>query len=405
MEYIYERINNYINIINTRYTTLINGINTKELNADNILYIGNGYSIANGLVTCRNTTPYLGMTSSLYVEGGGNIKKNIKIEALVTNNNNFEIDKLKNEGDINVEGNSKFGNIIMNSMRLKDMELKENIEVNQIKGNIKYEFKTNNGNFKIEEGIIEKGEIIMKNNKYGEIENIKGNIYKFNNFYGNNMNGKELNINNFKVEIYITKDIVIKNGNINNLLICNNLTSYKNAEITDTITIKRQQHQETTINESIYCDNIYAETIVTEKINTAIYRHKKYESIPIHRNNDIRFQVTTCNISFEYADSYTFILTENIIFNNPFLFKTLTIFFEEYVDTEYDIKPNTGLIFYVYGIRSDLINIYSVLYKVDYFETEKNKINITIANDQNNEINFISGFLYYIYKFNYNYYI
>ena len=182
--------------------------------------------------------------------------------------------------------------------------------------------------------------------------------------------------------------------------------SKKHTEISDKIIIKRPNESTTKINNELYIQNILSKNINCNIIETRIYETPIQVQIPLHRNNDIRFQVTMCSFSFEYSDSYTFKLRNDIVFNNPFNFSRLTIFFEDYISSEYfRFKPNKGLNFIVSGFRSDTINIYSILYLVDYFNSDNSKIHISIIRDSNNELSFKAGFVYYIYKFNYNYYI
>jgi hypothetical protein len=407
---VYEKMMNYINIINDRYIKLINGLNTKGVNIDDIFFASNNIIINVGLVTFRESSPYLidNYKKSGNIEGGVYIKKNLRVDDLIVNNEDLSIGSIKVNGQI-ISGNGyvNLENMNTNIYKMGKIDIKKEINSNINIGNLRAIFNISESKMEIINGDIDNCTINVRDGRVGSIGNIFiGNTYIMNRFIGMNISGEILKFNNFNVGNLDLGNIIASNINIENGLKVNNIFSNKHTEITDKIIIKRLNESTTKINNDINIQNITTKNISCNLIKMGIYETPIQIQIPLHRNNDIRFQVTTCSFSFEYSDSYTFKLINNIIFNNPFNFIKMTMFFEDYIPIEYfRFKPNNGLNFIVSGFRSDTINIYSILYLVDYFNSDNSKIHISIIKDENEELSFKAGFVYYINKFNYNYYI
>jgi hypothetical protein len=406
---IYRDLMNYINLVNDRYVKLINGLVTGGVNIDDIFFVSNGLAINLGLVTFRDSTPYLieNYKKSFHLDGGMVIRKNMRVDDLLINNEDLSISSITVNGLAQTGGSVTFGNLYTDKYRSGEININQGINSNLEVNDQTLIFNLTNSRMGIINGVINNCTINMRSGRVGYIENeFNADTYILNKFNGDHIIGNILDFNNFSVGNLDVGNLIVANILIGDKLRTQNIYSNNHTEITDTITIQRTPEETTNLDHDLIIRDIVSKDIYCDLLNSDIYESPIQTQIPLHRNNDIRFQVTSCSFRFTYGESYSIILMNDIIFSNPFNFNQMTMFFNDYIPVEYYMfKPRNGLKFIISGFRSDTTNIYSILYLVDYFSTEDSKINISIIRDENNELSFRAGFVYYIYKFNYNYYI
>lgn len=425
----YADLMNYIAIINERYNTLRFGVTTNSLNANNNLiinYPNDNYIdpfVITGITTILNADMAIENLNdgALYVAGGVNIKKNLFIGYDIVN----KYSSLSTSFNINTEKLKIEEHLYSNIVKLEQLYC-ENINLNNYESNFimgneviltsieNIKFEPNTGEILNEHFIInnlfvqDNSEILIIGSSNSN--NISGNIDGANNIICNNIISNQTNPNN----LIATSDVLIKynlqaktanikgifklnktlaSSKINNLTISGELVQTKSGTSGNTEFDKDLNVQNVHNDGNIYCKELYVKFTEDTPLRT----------VPLY---DVNNEITEITYFFQASETYcAFTVFNNIIFVNPGNFNMLTLKFDAFNPDLLLCKPNYGFYILVGGLRSSINNTYFIIYKINFFDYNSSQINITVHYDSNNELKFVSGFRYTIYKFNCNYLI
>jgi hypothetical protein len=431
---------NYLSIINERFNTLKLGVFTTGINANDNLYINYPNDlftepfVITGITTILDTEPAVeNLTEgALYVAGGVHINKNLFTNWDITNKNE-EMNLLSRSHNVNSEkicvnedfytNNIYFENLNCANIELNNFEnnfiISDEIIINSTANII---IEPNTGAILNEKFLI--GNLIVFNNSdidvigNSTVGNISGNF----DITGSNITtidifGEYINTNNLLsyTDMLIHKNLNANNTYINGIFKFNKKTAYS---IINNFNLSRMLLQKNP--DEIYTGNtVFDKQLTVNDVNMInnndIFCNEIFVKFSIEteiRNDPLCIdqsilEITNMNFFFQAIEIYcSFNLTSDIVFENPSSnFNMLTYYFDLYSSDLVTFKPKYGFYILVGGFRSSVTITHFVIYRINFFDLNSSQINISIHYDSNNELNFVLGFVYTIFKFNCNYLI
>lgn len=430
----YTNFMNYISIINKRYNTLRFGVVTNGIKVNDIIYINYPKDdfidpfVITGITTILNTDPAIDNLNdgSLYVAGGVNINKNIYIENDIVNKENSQSTSYNIKTNrIEIEQDFYSNNNYFETLRCSNIDLNgfenNSIIINNmfIKSIAELSLDSNTGNILNEKFYIK--DLIVYENSYidimgdNSVKNIYGSLDIISNVNCSNLYTQYINCNNLIINnnMLVKKNIVTTDAYIKGIFKFNKSSSYgiiNNYYLSGKLIQKNSI--DTYSGNTSFDSNLFVKNIIS---NNDIFCNRLYVRFKVDTDiktvplciNQSQLQITTFSFFVQAIKNYcSFIVSNDIIFENPTnSFSTLTYYFNIYSSDLIACVPKLGFYILVGGFRSSVYNTYFVIYKINFFDYDTSQINITIFYDSNNELNFILGYVYTIFKFNCNYLI
>jgi hypothetical protein len=406
---------NDINIINQRYLDLKEKIITGGIQVDDNFIINSNLAVLKGYITILDDTPFLNdiTDGALYVKGGMSGNGDLYINYhIMGKNDEMEIECRSGNcetNNIQIGDSGIFNDLETGSLYCGDVNIYDNMDVkNLVTEDLDWSYtnkvyienwKTNQGSIIVGEGnsdrVIAEELMVEELKGSGNIMDLMGkDIDGLNNL---KVNGKR-ELNNFISDIYLKFNKIYAEINLYRpILLILSFELGDNGELIENV-----------INTSLECKNIYVDgDIVTKKVNMNTFDINVKRPMPFSIDQTLGLTILNSFINLQgYENKYSIYFENNIEFQNPtYNFKNLTIFYDDYLPDLVGYKPRNGFYQLVGGYRSYIGQVYSVIYLVDFFNINSSQINISVYYDQGGINNFVSGFVYNIYKFSVNYLI